>query len=444
MHISIRYKLFITACLTITAICSCSEDNKITPDETAGIVINKSELVLRAGQSDTTLFATIYPASDATDYDIVWNSDNESVATVDMHTGVITAISVGTAGISASTSDGELSDTCAVTVRPPVSVYAVGTCGSNQAAVWHDGEMTLLPAGDITTADAVYLHGEDLFVAGHIWNDNRWDACVWKNGENTVYGYSGFPSFINDIHVSEAGQVLACGYSSADGVVPVLWIDGLAQQLPCESSYSEATALIEDDGVVYVTGYDYNTEYEMGIYGNGILWINGARTEISDGVEDFVECTDMEILNGIVYMCGTRTLSSGAAEKPILYVDGEIRELPSYGSNTYATALCLHEGDIYVSGYVDVSVLDENGDTVPRYIAVYWKNDEMIALTDGTTSAMALSIEVRDSDVYVGGHDSDISDTPYTRAYATIWKNGEVILNDRSAPGSVTDMALTE
>ena len=428
-------------------VCACSEEERTPQNETQGIIINKSELFLREGQTDTSLFALIYPADAAVGKVVVWHSDDVSVASIDGQTGAVTAVSAGTARISASTTDGVLSDTCEVTVRPPVSVYAVGTCGSNKAALWHDGEITMLP-GDIAVANATYMRGEDLYIAGQTWENSGWSACVWENGKIAVYDYSGYSSFINDVYVGAEGQVLSCGYAStgANGVVPVLWVDGLAQQLSCESSYSEATAVVEDAGVVYVAGYDYSTEQEFGVYGSGVLWTNGLREEFSDGIDDFIECTDMEIHDGVLYMCGTRMTGSGIVEEPILYVDGEIRELPLpyYGSNTRATALCLHDGDVYVCGYVDVSITDENGDTIPRYIAVYWKNDEVVELTDGTTNAGALSIEVRDSDVYVGGYDSDVSDTPYTMRYATIWKNGEVILNDRTAPGSVNDMVLTE
>jgi len=86
-----------------------------TKEEEVGvqsIKLDKSSVTITKGSS-YTLNATISP-SNATNKTIIWTSDNEKVATVS--DGKITAISVGTATIKATTADGGFEAICEVTV----------------------------------------------------------------------------------------------------------------------------------------------------------------------------------------------------------------------------------------------------------------------------------------------------------------------------------------
>ena len=78
------------------------------------VKLDKDSLSLEVGESDT-LTATITP-SNATDQNMTWSSNNESVATVDT-SGKVTAIKAGTATITA-TVDGKSAE-CTVTVTAP-------------------------------------------------------------------------------------------------------------------------------------------------------------------------------------------------------------------------------------------------------------------------------------------------------------------------------------
>lgn len=77
------------------------------------ITLSPSRLTLEAGEQ-RNITATVLP-NNATDKTILWKSSNSSVAAVD--NGTIKAISNGNATITASSMDGEISATCAVTVR---------------------------------------------------------------------------------------------------------------------------------------------------------------------------------------------------------------------------------------------------------------------------------------------------------------------------------------
>lgn len=93
----------IPATITVTA----------APKPATGISLNKSELTLTAGNSDTSLMATVTP-SDSTDT-VVWSTNKPAVATVDSATGKVTAVAPGEAIITAKA--GTKTATCTVKVQ---------------------------------------------------------------------------------------------------------------------------------------------------------------------------------------------------------------------------------------------------------------------------------------------------------------------------------------
>ena len=77
-----------------------------------GVSLNHNALTLNVGDTNT-LTATISP-SNATNQSVIWSTNNSSVATVS--NGVVTAVSTGSAIITASTVDGNYTATCSITV----------------------------------------------------------------------------------------------------------------------------------------------------------------------------------------------------------------------------------------------------------------------------------------------------------------------------------------
>lgn len=93
-----------------------SAECKVTVDpvSASAVTLNVADMTLLVGQSDK-LTATVSPEN-VTDKTITWASDNETIATVDEN-GLVTALGVGSATITASTENG-LTATCEVTVLP--------------------------------------------------------------------------------------------------------------------------------------------------------------------------------------------------------------------------------------------------------------------------------------------------------------------------------------
>ena len=89
------------------------------PKPATGIALNKSELTLTVGESNTSLIANVTP-SDSTDA-VVWSSSKTDVATVDA-TGKVTAVAPGEAIITAKA--GTKTATCTVKVEAAPCTHA--------------------------------------------------------------------------------------------------------------------------------------------------------------------------------------------------------------------------------------------------------------------------------------------------------------------------------
>lgn len=92
--------------------------------ETLGVELNKIAISITVGTNET-LIAAVLPEN-APNKDVIWSSDDEMVAVVDI-TGNVTAVGVGTAVITATTVDGGYTATCTVTVTATVTETIVTT-----------------------------------------------------------------------------------------------------------------------------------------------------------------------------------------------------------------------------------------------------------------------------------------------------------------------------
>lgn len=146
----------------------------VVPTPAASITLNTTAVTLKATET-ATLTTTILPAT-TTNKAVTWKSDNEAIATVDAN-GVVTAIAVGEANITATTTDGtNLSATCKVTVEQTFasSISLDKTSISLKATESETLKATILPA---TTTNQVVT-----------WkSDNEAIATVDANGVVTAH-----------------------------------------------------------------------------------------------------------------------------------------------------------------------------------------------------------------------------------------------------------------
>lgn len=126
-----------------TATCQVTVKSKAIP--VTGISLNKTTMSLAAGESEY-LYATISP-SNATDKSVSWTSSNTAIATVSS-SGYVTAKAVGSAEITATTTDGGKKATCNITVLP-VAVTGITLNKSSLSMLENDSETliaTIIPS----------------------------------------------------------------------------------------------------------------------------------------------------------------------------------------------------------------------------------------------------------------------------------------------------------
>ncbi|MDO5527699.1 MAG: Ig-like domain-containing protein [Prevotella sp.] len=166
------------------ATCSISVKEAMKP---TSITLNKTKASLTEDET-LQLTATVSP-SDAADKTVTWMSDNAAVATVDSH-GLITAKSIGTANIIATTSN-NLAAVCAITVEGKTAEYPALWSGHYRVASRHaesnptreypdDFEMTIEEKGG--TYYITSMFGNDLTQ----YNDGGFKLHDNGNGTATI------------------------------------------------------------------------------------------------------------------------------------------------------------------------------------------------------------------------------------------------------------------
>lgn len=122
--------------------------NPPAPVAVTGVSLNKNSTTLTIGASET-LVATVTPTG-AANQAVTWASSNGAVATVDPGSGLVTAVAVGTAKVTVTTTDGSKQASCDVTVNP-IAVTGVSLNYQTLNRVY--GESATLQA-TVTPADA--------------------------------------------------------------------------------------------------------------------------------------------------------------------------------------------------------------------------------------------------------------------------------------------------
>ena len=177
----------------------CDEENKIEGDEknkpTAdsiqiSVVLNYENLSLYVGENDT-LMATVRNGDNIVDYKVTWSSDGAQIAVVDSN-GVVTALSVGTAVITATYQG--VNYTCKVVVTERPIVYEYVDLGlSVNWATFNVGATKPEEFGDY------YAWGETEPKTDYSWETYKWcngsETTLTKYCNNSEYGYNGYTDY---------------------------------------------------------------------------------------------------------------------------------------------------------------------------------------------------------------------------------------------------------
>ncbi len=120
-----------------------------------------------------------------------------------------------------------------------------------------------------------------------------------------------------------------------------------------------------------------------------------------------------------VYVSGAEY--NGSVGIATYWKNGQVVSLTDGTKNAWAASIAVVGSDVYVAGS------ESNGSVE---VAKYWKNGQAVALTDGTQRAVANSIVVVGSNVYVAGVEVNGG-----FSVAKYWKNGQAVaLTDGTKP----------
>ena len=133
------FTILLSISLITTYSCKKEKDKSVLVTE---VGLNKTSTTLIEGETET-LVATVMPEN-ATDKSVVWESGNESAATVSQE-GLVTAVGEGKATITVKTNDGGFSASCEVTVKKKV-IAVTGVKLSAASMTLREGDKGTLTA----------------------------------------------------------------------------------------------------------------------------------------------------------------------------------------------------------------------------------------------------------------------------------------------------------
>lgn len=133
------FTILLSISLITTYSCKKEKDKSVSVTE---VGLNKTSTTLIEGETET-LVATVMPEN-ATDKSVVWESGNESVATVSQE-GLVTAVGEGKATITVKTNDGGFRASCEVTVNKKV-IAVTGVKLSAASMTLREGDKGTLTA----------------------------------------------------------------------------------------------------------------------------------------------------------------------------------------------------------------------------------------------------------------------------------------------------------
>jgi uncharacterized protein YjdB len=364
-----------------------------------GVTLDKASLVLAVADSET-LVATVQP-SNATNQGVSWSSSNAGVAAV--NGGLVTGVLAGTATITVTTADGNITATCAVTVMGTGDVYVVGNernaSNSERATLWKNGVIQGLSEVR-SNANSVFVSGDDVYVAGYeaeTSSSNSLRATLWKNGvAQRLSNQNNGNSYAHSVFVS-GDDVYVVGYeaetSSESSFRATLWKNGAIQGLSEVRSIADSVFVSGND--VYIAGYEHAYPYT-----HATLWTNGVAQRLSKWDEGGSYAYSVFVSGDDVYVAGY-----GGYPTAKVWKNGV--DLGVGGPYSSARTVFVSGGDVYAAGR-------GSGDVG----AILWKNGFPQQL--GYSSSRADSVFVFGNDVYVAGYEHE--GTSYD--HATLWKNG--------------------
>ncbi|HQW93057.1 MAG TPA: hypothetical protein PKY28_08145 [Ferruginibacter sp.] len=257
----------------------------------------------------------------------------------------------------------------------------------------------------------------------------------------------------NDFIPVAKNVYIAGTVSNGTVAVATYWKNGVATHLTDGTKGAIAYAIAVSGNDVYVGGIEQDAPS-----GNAIIkyWKNGIPTTLSMGL--LAEFGSMTVVGNDVYVCGNEIDNTKHVAK--YWKNGVETKLTDGTNHANAYAIAVSGNDVYVVGSDGVSGarLWKNGTAInltglrgpysiavagndvyvgcnqligTTEVAVYWKNGQVVPLSDGNRDARLRSIVVDNNGVvHATGHESDPVSVPVPKyAVGKYWNSKGASVN---------------
>jgi hypothetical protein len=238
-------------------------------------------------------------------------------------------------------------------------------------------------------------------------------ALYWKDNQSFNLSTNGRNAFAKSIYVNQNGVYVAGEQHSATSIyVAKYWKDGVEVSLSDGVKHAFASSIFVVNTKVYVAGSQETSQQRHAKY-----WVDGIETILTDG-EKHAIATSIYVYNNDVYVAG---YMNEPMETARYWKNGVETILPTSTNSvrSRAESIYVNGGDIYIAGYQQISLGGPNA----KYVATVWKNGVVTLLSDIANNGYASGVTVKDNDVYVCGHETNVQGN----LVAKYWKNGLAI-----------------
>ena len=250
-----------------TAICSVTVIKKVTD-----VSLDKSVLTLEKDETET-LTATVSP-DDATDKYVTWTSSDPSVAMVG--NGIVHAVGIGTATITAITRDSEQTANCIVTVPGVMFEQSELTLDIGETKIL---SATIVPAGEEVTwissdpsvamvsKGVVFAKAAGIVTISVSTNDGKYKAtCIVAVNPMTMT-------------TSKFGEVTI--YLAGSGTFTINWGDGLEIETHTLHAYSDNNWAFSHSEYGYTHSYSNASSRSIVITGENITHLDCTKNQLT-------------------------------------------------------------------------------------------------------------------------------------------------------------------
>ncbi|MBQ7121545.1 MAG: leucine-rich repeat protein [Clostridia bacterium] len=325
-----------------------------------GIMISEAEITI-TNKSSHHITATVTPDS-ATDKNVVWSSNNPDVASVDKN-GLVTALSAGTAIITAASSDGKHTASCTVTVEPRYFNVVWSIDGVEETASVAEGASIEAPETPEKTGHT-FIGWSPEIPDSMPENDLKFTAKWSVNSYNAVFNSNGgeWPdgSTEKTYSVKYGTQIYAPRTPSKQGYIFAGWSPEIGKMDDINGKVFNAEWTASDD-----------TKYAVEIY---TMETDGTYTKTTDNLKGTTDTTvnaEYKLEKGFILNAKKSKLSGIVAADGSLiltvYLDREIYEVVLNGEKLeclYGSEIAEPEKPEAPEGHIQEGWIDENGNKV--------------------------------------------------------------------------------